>query len=123
MDIEKILTWGFIVVLLLMAILFSVHEYGHYLAYKILRIPAKFRRSLFAPGIDPKETVLIQRWQGIMIAFGGLVLSLVIIVPLFIFSYKHSFVILIGAIAGSVVDFIWALSMVGRKTVTINSRD
>ena len=120
---EKLLTWDFVFVLSLMAILFLVHEFGHYLAYKILRIPAKLRRSIYAPGIDPKETISVKRWQSIMIAFGGFVLSLMIVIPLFIFGYKHSLVIFIGAVAGSVFDFIWALSMVGRKTVTINTRD
>ena len=120
---DKLLTWDFAFVLLLMTILFIVHEYGHYLAYKILKIPAKIRRSFFVPGIDPKETVSVKRWQGMMIAFGGFVLSFVIVVPLYIFSYKHSFVIFIGAIAGSIFDFVWALCMIGMKTVTIKSRD
>lgn len=70
-EMEKLFSWDFALVLLFMLVLFFVHEYGHYLAYQILRIPAKIRRSLFAPGIDPKETVSVRRWQGLMIALGG----------------------------------------------------
>lgn len=119
---DKILSLDFALVMLIMAILFLVHEYGHFLAYLILKIPTRLRRSLFAPGIDPKETVSVKRWQGLIIALGGFILSLVIVIPLFIIGYKHDFVILIGAIAGSIVDFIWALSMIGNKMVTLRSR-
>ena len=93
-NMEKLLTMDFALVLFIVMILFVAHEYGHYLAYRILKIPAKLRRSIIAPGIDPKERVLVKWWQGLMIAF-----------------------------AGSIVDFIWAISMVGKRNITINSKN
>jgi len=42
---------------LMVLILLIIHEFGHYLAYKIYGIPAHFRKSLLAPGISPNETI------------------------------------------------------------------
>lgn len=120
---EKFLSWDFAFVIILALALFIVHEYGHYLAYRVLGIPAKLRRSVIAPGVDPKETICVKRWKGLFIALGGFFLSnLILVLPLYAFSYKHWFVLFLGSFAGSIVDFAWALSMLSRKTVTLQSR-
>lgn len=120
---EKFLSWDFMVVLILAILTFVVHEYGHYLAYRILGIPAKLRRSFLVPGIDPRETVTIKRWKGLLIALGGFILSIcAVIFPLFIFNYKHCFVLFLGAVAGSLLDFVWMMSMLGSKEITIHAR-
>lgn len=121
--LNKFLSWNFAGLLLLVVILFMSHEFGHYLAYHMLGYKATIRKSIFAPGIDPKETITVPGWQGVFIASFGFVFSTAIVVfPLFFIKYQYWFVLLIGSIAGSIVDMIWAISMVGRKTVTIDSR-
>lgn len=121
---EKFLSWDFAFVIILCLVLFAVHEYGHYLAYKIFHIPAKLRHSILIPGIDPKETISVKRWKGILIALGGFVLSsLIVVLPLYVLRYKHWFVMFLGAVAGSIVDFVWAISMLGNETTTLYSRE
>jgi len=74
-------------------------------------------------GIDPKETIAVTRWKGLLIAFGGFILSsLTVVLPLYAFQYKHWFVLCIASVAGSIGDFVWALSMLGSKTITLHAR-
>ena len=117
---EKYLSFNFLGLLFFAAILFAVHEYGHYLAYRVLGYKAVIRKSFWAPGIDPKETIQVSRLEGIIIALGGFVFSTVIVVvPLMLIQYKLWIALMLGSIAGSIIDFIWALSMLFRKTITI----
>lgn len=120
---EKFISLDFAFVLVWCFALFIVHEYGHYLAFYILGIPAKMRRSILVPGIDPKETVSVKRWKGLLIALGGFVLSLIVVLTSYLFKYKHYYLILMGAFVGSIFDFAWAFSMLGSKTITLNSRE
>jgi len=120
--LSKFLSWNFAIVMLLCIILFIVHEFGHFLAYRVFGYQAEVRKSFFTPGIDPKETIEVPRWQGICIALSGFFVSTISVVfPLFLINYQHWFVLLIGSIAGASVDAIWAVSMLTSKTVTINS--
>ncbi len=120
---DKFLSMHFAGVVMLAFIVFVVHELGHYLAYRILGYQATIRKSLLAPGIDPKETIEIPCWQGLFIALSGFIFSTGIVVfPLFLMHYTYWFVLLIGSVAGSCVDAMWAISMIGRKKVTIYAR-
>ncbi len=65
------MSWDFAILLLLMAILLIVHEYGHYIAYRVLGYKAVVRRSLLVPGIDPLNTIEVNRAEGLLIALGG----------------------------------------------------
>jgi hypothetical protein len=122
-NMNKFISWDFALLLIITAMLFVVHEFGHYLVYRVLGYEAIIRKSLIAPGIDPKYTIEVSRFKGILIAVGGFVLSTAIIVmPFMLFGYKHWFVLLIASIAGSIMDFIWAATMLLQKTITIYSR-
>jgi len=119
----KFLSWDFALVLLLAITLLIVHETGHFIAYRIFGIKAKVRRSILVPGIDPVKTVTVPKWKGILIALGGFIFAgFIVNIPLYILGYKHSYLLLIGGIAGSIVDFIWAITMLGNKTVTLQER-
>ena len=120
---NRFLSFDFLQLVALVGVLVVVHEAGHYLAYRTLGIRAKLRRSLLLPGIDPVETVTVSRWKGIWIALGGFLFAGVLInLPAYLLSYRHSFVLLLGGLAGSIVDFIWAISMLGQKTVVLRGR-
>jgi hypothetical protein len=89
-NMNKFISWDFALLLIITAMLFVVHEFGHYLVYRVLGYEAIIRKSLIAPGIDPKYTIEVSRFKGILIAVGGFVLSTAIIVmPFMLFGYKH----------------------------------
>jgi len=119
---EKFLSVRFVIIVAIYAVVVVVHEAGHYLAYRLFGIPARIRKSFWAPGIDPVETVTVARWKGIVIAAGGLIISLVFIFALFLIGYRDWWLELIGDVAGSVADFGWALSMLPKKQVTLYAR-
>lgn len=56
---------------LLVLALFIVHEWGHYLAYRLFGIPAYFKKSILIPQVLPKETVIVTKLQGLVIALAG----------------------------------------------------
>lgn len=117
---EKFLTSKFVIVLLLALILLIVHELGHYLAYRLLGFEAKMRKSIIVPGIDPKSTITVTRMQGLFIALNGFIFSTFTVVLLcFLLKYSLWFVLFIGSLAGSSVDFIWAFGMLFQKNITI----
>ncbi|MDF2589949.1 MAG: hypothetical protein K0S41_3790 [Anaerocolumna sp.] len=119
----KFISLNFLGVVILALLLLVVHEWGHYVAYRVLGYRAKVRKSLIAPGIDPVETIEVPRWKGLVIAFAGFVVSTILVVlPLFLFQYKYYMPLFIGSIAGASVDFTWAFSMLPSKTITIQSR-
>jgi membrane-associated protease RseP (regulator of RpoE activity) len=119
----KFLSLDFVGLLLFVVILFIVHEYGHYLAYRVLGYKAVVRKSFLAPGIDPQYTIKVTRAEGLLIALGGFMLStIIIVIPLLLLEYKLWFVLLIGSVAGSVVDFIWALCMLFQKSIIISAK-
>ena len=118
---EKFLSWNFAILLLLMVILLIIHEYGHYLAYRVLGYKAILRRSILVPGVDPLNTIQVKKVEGLLIALGGFVLSTtIVVIPLIIFQYRLWLVLLIGSLAGSIVDFIWAFSMLFKRAITIS---
>ncbi len=118
---EKFLSWNFAILLLLMVILLIIHEYGHYLAYRVLGYKAILRRSILVPGVDPLNTIQVKKVEGLLIALGGFVLSTtIVVIPLIIFQYRLWLVLLIGSLAGSIVDFIWAFSMLFQRAITIS---
>ena len=120
---EKFLTPNFAVLVLLALILLIIHEFGHYLAYRLLGYQARVRKSFIAPGIDPKETIVVTRIQGLFIALNGFILSTFTVVLLsFLMNYSLWFVLFIGSIAGSCVDFIWAIGMLFQRDITIQGR-
>lgn len=119
---SKFLSWNFAGVLLFSLILFAVHEWGHYLAYRLLGHQAMIRKSALIPGIDPKETIIVSRWQGVLIALAGFILSTIaVVLPLWAFNYQYWYLMMIGSLGGSIVDFIWAFSMLWKKSVTIEA--
>lgn len=107
---------------ILVAALFIVHEWGHYLAYRVFYIPAYFKKSLFVPQVLPKETVTVSKLQGLIIALAGFIVSTILIVLPCIFIYPLWRALLVGSLAGSSVDFIWALSICFTKKVIIQSK-
>ncbi len=120
---EKLLTPKFAVLLLLVFLVLIVHELGHYLAYRLLGFQACVRKSIIAPGIDPKETIVVTRMQGLFIALNGFILSTFSVVLLsYLMNYSLWFVLFIGSLAGSCVDFIWAIGMLFQKNVTIQGK-
>lgn len=120
---EKFLTWDFAGLVFILVVLLVLHEFGHYLAYRVLGYKAVVRKSFLVPGIDPQSTIEVRRGEGLLIALGGFIFSTaVVVVPLLILSYRHWLVVLIGSTAGSIVDFIWAFGMLLQRTVTISSR-
>lgn len=120
---DKFLSLDFGVLLLIFLFLLILHEAGHYLAYRMLGYEAVIRNSILVPGIDPKNTITVNKLQGLIIALGGFIFStIVVVLPCILLDYKHWFVLLIGSLAGSSVDFIWAFTMMFMKTITIQSR-
>lgn len=120
---EKFLHIDFILLLFLMLLLFIVHEFGHWIAYRILGYQATVRKSILIPGVDPKETIKVKRWQGIFIALNGFFFSsLIIILPCYIIRYNLWHVLLLGGIVGAFLDFMWAFGMILQKTVIISVR-
>ncbi len=120
---ERYLSLKFLGLLFFLAILFVTHEYGHYLAYRVFGYKAVIRKSFWAPGIDPKQTIKVTRLEGLIIALGGFVLStIIVVVPLMLTQYKLWIALMMGSIAGSAADFIWALSMLFRKDITIQGK-
>ena len=120
---DKFLTWDFAGLLVVFFVLLIAHEFGHYLAYRMLGYDAVVRKSIFIPGIDPKNTIQVTKTEGLIIALGGFAFSTIIIVlPCMLIHYHLWFVLLIGSIAGSIVDFIWALTMIFTKNITIYSK-
>lgn len=120
---NKFLTWDFGILIIIFAILMIVHEFGHYLAYRLLGYETVIRKSILIPGIDPKHTIEVNRFQGICIALGGFMISTItIVLPFMLFGYRNWFVLLLGSIAGSIVDFIWALTILFSKSTVINAR-
>ena len=105
--------FGFLVFMIL--ILLIIHEFGHYLAYKIYGIPVHFRKSLLAPGISPNETIVVTKMQGIVIGLSGYVFSTIIFVLPNVFAYPLWKALFVGSIACSIVDFIWVFSMILSK--------
>jgi membrane-associated protease RseP (regulator of RpoE activity) len=118
-NLEDFMKFGLLVLMVL--ILIIIHELGHYLAYKIYGIPAHFRKSLLAPGISPNETIVVTKMQGIVIGLSGFVFSTVIFVFPSIFVYPLWKALLVGSVAGSIVDFIWAFSMIFSNEIVIQS--
>lgn len=106
----------------LVLVLFIVHEWGHYLAYRMFGIPAYFKKSFFIPQVLPNTTVTVTKLQGLVIALAGFFVSTLLIVIPCMFVYPLWKALFIGSIAGSSVDFIWALSMCFTKLVTIESK-
>lgn len=107
--------------IIMVMILLVIHEYGHYAAYRIFGIPAHVRKSLLAPGISPNKAVSVTKFQGLVIALAGFVLSTVVFVIPSIFVYPLWKALLIGSIAGSAADFLWAISMIfsGKERIDI----
>lgn len=121
---DKFISWNFAGLLLCVIILFIVHEYGHYLSYRVLGYKAVVRKSILAPGIDPLYTIVVSKAEGLLIALGGFIIStIVVIIPLLLLQYKLWFAVLTGSIAGSIFDFIWAFGMLFQKTITISGKD
>lgn len=117
---DKFLSFDFIVLLLLAFILLGVHEFGHWLAYRVCGYDAVLRKSVFVPGIDPKKDIKVSKIQGLFIALNGFLFSAFVeIVPLMFLGYKLWKVLLLGGIAGASVDFIWAISMLFQKEIYI----
>ena len=112
----------FVVLLALMGMVLIVHECGHYLAYRVLGIPAYFKISVLVPQVLPRETVRLPRMKGLMIALAGFGVSTLLIVVPGIFIYPLWKALLIGSIAGASIDFLWALSMLFSKNVLIKSK-
>lgn len=120
---EKLLTSKFAVLLLLAILLLLIHEFGHYLAYRLLGFQARVRKSIAAPGIDPKETIVVTRMQGLFIALNGFIFSsFSVVLPAFLMNYSLWFVLFIASLAGSCVDFIWAFGMLFQKEITIQGK-
>ena len=120
---EKFLTPEFAILLMLELLLLIIHEFGHYLAYRLLGFKASVRKSIIIPGIDPKETITVTRMQGLFIALNGFILSTlsVVLIPL-LFNYSLWFALFICSLAGSCVDFIWAFGMLFQKQITIQGK-
>ena len=106
---------------LMVLILIIIHEFGHYLAYKIYGIPAHFRKSLLAPGISPNETIVVTKIQGIVIGLSGFVFSTAIFILPSILVYPLWKALLVGSVAGSIADFLWVFSMIFSKEIVIQS--
>lgn len=120
---EKFLTLKFAILLILASLLLIIHEIGHYVAYRLLGIQASIRKSIITPGIDPKETIIVTRKQGLFIALNGFILSTISVVFLsFLLNYSLWFVLFIGSTAGSCVDFIWAFGMLFQRNITIQGK-
>lgn len=111
----------FIFLVFMVLILVIIHEFGHFLAYKIYKIPAHFRKSLLAPGISPNETIIVTKTQGMVIALSGFVFSTVIFVLPSALIYHLWKALLVGSVAGSIADYLWAVSMIFSKKVRIQS--
>lgn len=121
---EKYLSIKFIILLGLAIGLFIVHELGHWLAYRIFGFEARVRKSIVVPGIDPKEDLEVSRVQGITIALSGFLFStVVVILPLYLGKYNLWFALFLGGIAGASIDFLWAISMLFQKKITIYSNN
>lgn len=121
---EKFLSKDFLFLLFLALILMIVHEFGHWISYRILGYQAVVRKSLLVPGIDPKETIQVTKYQGLFIALNGFIVSfLVIIVPCYLLSYRYWNVLLIGGLFGASLDFIWAFTMIFQSTIVIKARN
>jgi len=119
---QKFLSWNFIVLIFLVLILLVIHEFGHWIAYRLCGYEAKVRKSILIPGIDPKEDIEVSKIQGLFIALNGFFFStLVEVLPLMICGYKLWKVLLIGSMAGASVDFIWAIGMLFQKKICISS--
>lgn len=104
---DKFLSFDFVVLLLLAFILLGVHEFGHWLAYRVCGYDAVLRKSVFVPGIDPKKDIKVSKIQGLFIALNGFLFSAFVeIVPLMFLGYKLWKVLLLGGIAGASVDFM-----------------
>lgn len=120
---SKFLTLDFGILLIVLTALMMIHELGHYIAYRILGFEAVIRRSFLVPGIDPNETIEVSKLQGLIIALGGFLLSmLVVVLPAILIGYKHGIVVIIAGVAGSIADFMWALTMLFMKRITIYSK-
>lgn len=120
---EKFITPKFLFFLLLVFLLLIVHEFGHYLAYRLLGFQARVRKSIIAPGIDPKDTIVVTRAQGLFIALNGFILSTFTVVLLsFLMNYSLWSVLFISSLAGSCIDFIWAFGMLFQKDITIQGK-
>jgi len=105
--------FGFLLFMVL--ILIIIHEFGHFIAYKIYGIPAHFRKSLLAQGISPNETIVVTKMQGMVIALSGFVFSTVIFVLPSAMLYPLWKALLEGSVAGSIADYLWAFSMILAK--------
>ena len=111
----------FLFMIVMIFILFVIHELGHYFAYTMFGIPSYFRKSVITPGFSPKETAVVSKFKGLVIALSGFLLSTILFVIPTIFFYSLWKVLLIGSIAGSSMDFIWAFTMLIPKKITISS--
>lgn len=121
---DKFFTWDFSLLLVLILALFFVHELGHYLAYRLLGYRAVIRKAFFVPGIDPKETIEVTRYEGVVIAMSGFVLSAaVVVLPCALLQFNQSLTIFVASIAGSFVDFIWAMALLNQRTIRITPRN
>jgi hypothetical protein len=120
---SRFLSLDFLTLLLLAMVLLIVHEFGHWMAYRLCGYQAVIRKSVFVPGIDPKVTIVVNRFQGLFIALNGFVFStLVVVLPCFVYKYRLWPALLLGGVAGASLDFIWAVSMLFQKEITIASR-
>lgn len=121
--IENVFNMKLLIAILIILTIFVLHEWGHYLAYKIFGIPAHFRRSILAPGIDPNETVVVSKLQGMVIALAGFFVStcLFTLPMIIIFPIWKGFFLII-TLVGSCVDFLWAISMIFSSKITISSK-
>ena len=112
----------FAFLLCMVLILIIIHEFGHFLAYKIYGIPAHFRKSIIAPGISPNETIVVSKIQGMVIALSGFIFSTVIFVVPSALLYPLWKALLVGSVAGSIADYLWAFSMIFSKKIIIQSK-
>lgn len=109
------------VLILLMVILFIIHEFGHYLAYQLLGIDTYFKMSVIAPQVLPKQNITITKVAGLFVALSGFIISILLFVYPLSYFYNLWKALLVGSLAGSIADFLWAISMIFVKEVTIYS--
>lgn len=100
-------------------ILIVLHEFGHYIAYRLLGHNAHFNNSLLVPSIQPNEEITVSRFGGLTIALMGFIFSTIVFILPCYFFYNQWKALLIGNLVGSIADFFWALSMLFQKTIHI----
>lgn len=116
---KKYISFNFLLLLIMALILIAIHEFGHYLAYRLFGYKAHFNMSMLIPSVQPNEEITVTRFQGLTIALLGFIFSsLVFVLPCYLF-YPQWKALFIGSVAGSIADFFWAFSMIFDKKVHI----